>query len=234
MNHGLVDPGVVIQGFVGLFWTLVYVEVAWRGVRERTYGMPLVALGANITWEFYWTFVERPPGTTRLMSYAQSTVDCVWLLVDAVILWTLLRNGRREFPMLSAWGVRALVAVALLTTGTVEVILNRDFDGRLVVCVAFGQNLMMSALFLAMLYSRGSLRGQSVTIAANKLAGTVLASVGVAFFAPPQLFTDTLLLPVMYVATFVLDLMYLLAVLRLARRSPADVPPPARTAPAAG
>ena len=33
----------------GLFWTLTYVLVIRQGFRDRTYGMPLVALCANIS-----------------------------------------------------------------------------------------------------------------------------------------------------------------------------------------
>lgn len=41
----------------GAFWTLTYVLMIRRGFVDRTYGMPLVALGANVSWEFIFSFL---------------------------------------------------------------------------------------------------------------------------------------------------------------------------------
>lgn len=200
----------LIQGLVGLFWTAAYVEIAYRGLRERTYGMPIVALWFNITWEFYWSVVERPPGQTSLMTTAQIIVDAVWLAVDAVILFSVLRYGPAEFRALPRWAFYLLFAVTGLLVVPIQVILTRDFDRLLIVPVVFGSNLLMSALFIAMLLSRRSRRGQSLSIGTNKLLGTALAAVGVSLYAPDRLFTDTPLLPVLYAGTLALDLGYLL------------------------
>ena len=35
----------------GLAWTVVYIECVRVGLRDRTYAMPLAALGLNIAWE---------------------------------------------------------------------------------------------------------------------------------------------------------------------------------------
>ena len=43
----------------------------------------------------------------------------------------------------------------------------------------FGQNLMMSVLFLWMFFSRDDLRGQSVYIALFKMVGTGVSSLGI-------------------------------------------------------
>lgn len=203
------EPSTVIQGLVGLFWTAAYVEIAYRGLRDKTYGMPIAALFFNLSWEFYWSFIERPPGQEWLMSTAQLVVNVTWLLIDVLILISVLRYGPREFPALSPPAFYGLLAVTAVLTAVINVILTRDFDRKLIVPLVFGSNLMMSALFIAMLLNRGSCRGQSLTIAVNKMTGTVLASIGVLLYAPEGLFTDTVLLPALYVGTFVLDLIYM-------------------------
>ena len=211
----------LIQALVGLFWTATYVEIAYRGNRDRTYGMPIVALWFNLTWEFYWAFVERPPGQP-LMSTTQIVVDVAWLAIDIFILISTVRFGPREFPTLRPWAFYGRFTMTAVLAATVEVILTRDFNHKLVVPVVFGGNLMASGLFIAMLLNRGSRRGQSMRIGVNKLIGSGLASIGVSFYAPPELFTDTALLPVLYVGVFVLDLVYLV----LLWRTPVEVPQP--------
>src|SRR5256885_15526075 len=116
----------LIQALVGLFWTATYVEIAYRGNRDRTYGMPIVALWFSLTWEFYWAFVERPPGQP-LMSTAQIVVDLAWLFIDVSILISVVRFGPREFPTLSPWAFYALFTMTAVLAVTVEVILTRDF-----------------------------------------------------------------------------------------------------------
>ncbi len=39
----------------GLFWTVTYLLIIRRGFRDQTYGMPLVALCANLAWEFIFS-----------------------------------------------------------------------------------------------------------------------------------------------------------------------------------
>ena len=75
----------------GLFWTLTYVLVIRQGFRDRTYGMPLVALCANISWEFIFSVVRPQPGGAQI-------VYVVWFCFDVVIAYTALRYGPREFP----------------------------------------------------------------------------------------------------------------------------------------
>jgi hypothetical protein len=41
----------------GVLWTITYLLIIRRGVLDRTYGMPLVALCANLSWEFIFSFV---------------------------------------------------------------------------------------------------------------------------------------------------------------------------------
>ena len=69
---------------------------------------------------------------------------------------------------------------------------------------AFGQNLMMSVLFIAMLLKRKNLSGQSIYIALFKMLGTVLPSI--LFFLR---FPGSVLLNFLYVAIFGFDAIYL-------------------------
>ncbi len=78
----------------GAFWALAYLLIIRRGFLDETYGMPLVALCANVSWEFIFSFVH-PHGPV------QRPVNIVWFLLDLIILFQLLKYGPREFAGLS-------------------------------------------------------------------------------------------------------------------------------------
>jgi hypothetical protein len=193
----------------GVLWTLAYLLIIRRGFLDRTYGMPLAALCANLSWEFIFAFVYPH-------DLPQRAVNVVWVSFDLVILVQLLLYGPREFAALPRRLFYAASALALATSfGAVLAVTLEldDFDGAY---TAFGSNLMMSILFVTMLFSRGSLRGQSVWIAVLKMGGTALASLAFYFFNPD--YDGSTLLLFLYVAILVFDGIYVVATAIYARR----------------
>jgi len=78
----------------------------------------------------------------------------------------------------------------------------------------------MSVLFIAMLYARRSLRGQSISIAFFKMLGTALASL--AFYLYASVSEGSILLPFLYVAILMFDLLYLVMVVYRRRAEEAE------------
>lgn len=195
----------------GGFWALTYVLMIRRGFLDETYGMPLVALCANVSWEFIFSFIH-PHGPV------QRPVNIIWFFLDLIIVFQLLRYGPREFVDLSKSVFYAMSGLALATsffTVLFTTIEFEDWDGAY---SAFGANLLMSVLFIAMLYARRSLRGQSISIAFSKMIGTVLASL--AFYLYASVSQGSILLPFLYVAILTFDLLYLVMVYRRCREEP--------------
>ena len=183
----------------GVLWTLAYLLIIRRGFLDRTYGMPLAALCANLSWEFVFCFVYPH-------DLPQRAVNFVWLSFDLVILVQLLLYGPREFADLPKRLFYAACTLALATAFGAVLAVTLEFDDFDGAYSAFGQNLMMSILFVTMLYSRRSLRGQSVWIAVLKMGGTALASFAFYFFNPD--YDGSILLPFLYVAILVFDGIY--------------------------
>jgi hypothetical protein len=192
----------------GAFWTLTYVLIIRRGFLDETYGMPLVALCANISWESIFSFVHPHGPVQRL-------VNIVWFSLDLIVLFQLLRYGPREFTDLSKRTFYAIFGLALATSLCAVLVVTREFGDWDGAYSAFGQNLLMSVLFVAMLRARGAPRGQSVPIAVFKMLGTGLASA--AFYLYSPLSEGSVLLPFLYVATLVFDLIYVVAMVRAQR-----------------
>src|SRR3712207_3001751 len=125
----------------GVLWTLAYLLIIRQGFLDSTFGMPLAALCANVSWEFIFAFVYPH-------DLPQRAVNVVWFSLDLIILVQLLLYGPREFSGLPRRLFYAAFALALATAfGAVSTMTLQfgDFDGAY---SAFGQNLMMSVLFV--------------------------------------------------------------------------------------
>ena len=165
---------LVLTLISGIAWTIVYLDAIRVGFRDRTYAMPLAALGLNFAWETIYAAY----GVGRGLS-AQALINVGWALADAVIVVTFFRFGRTELPrfltapLFVAWGV-----LVLATSYAVQLLLIGQFGfeaaGRY---AAFLQNLLMSGLFIAMFVERGGLRGQSLVIAVAKWIGTLAPTI---------------------------------------------------------
>jgi hypothetical protein len=203
---------------VWIMWVVAYIAIIRQGFADRTYGMPIVALASNISWEFIFAFI-RP--TTQ----PQETADIVWFVLDLVILTTVVHFGPKEFPdlpkRLFVPALAAIITLAFLAT----LFVSADLDASRPILTAFAGNLMMSALFLNMLYGRwrnrskllSPLRGQSMIVAWAKLTGTACASIAAYVYFVQENGRSALLL-LLYIGCFLLDVVYV-AALHVVKRS---------------
>jgi len=199
MTSATVDPtlALFLKLGSGLLWTLAYILILRRGWKDKTYGMPIAALAANLGWEFLFSFVlpHKAP---------QLQVNYVWFLFDLGLLWQCARFGKWE--QRHPW-VRKnffLILPASLLCGFLSVYtITLEFSDRDGMYAAFGQNLMMSILFVAMLLERDDPRGQSMWIAIAKMIGTIFPSILFHLKYP-----GSPLLNFLYVAIFLFDLLY--------------------------
>jgi hypothetical protein len=158
----------------GIAWTIVYMESIWIGFRQKTYAMPMAALGLNIAWESIYAV----RGLTTAMS-AQGLINVVWAVSDLAIVYTFFRFGRAEFPgfvtrpMFTAWAVLVFGASFAVQWLFIAEFGVHDAAGY----SAFLQNLLMSGLFVAMFVARRGLRGQTLTIAVAKWLGTLAPTI---------------------------------------------------------
>ena len=181
----------------GIFWTITYVLILRRGYLDKTYGMPMAALCANLAWEFIFSFVHPHP-------LPQLYIDYLWFLFDVGILVQYLRYGGKEFPAHLPKGLfYPTFAFSLVFAALLIAAISREFNEYIGIYAAFGQNLMMSILFVRMYLKRYSVQGQSIYIALAKLVGTVFPSVLFYLYFP-----KSFLLTLLYLGIFVFDLVY--------------------------
>lgn len=208
---------------------VAYLAIIYRGFKDRTYGMPIAALAANLSWEAIYGFLLNPFGDHI------HTLSIPAFFVDLCIAWQCLRYGPKDFtiPLVKRYfplffGGAILIAFPLLYLGFIEF---EDPDGEY---TGFGINLTMSILFVAMLLRRDSPAGQSMYIAVGKWLGTLFAWIATAltvttdsarqwpdnlweFFSRSITHTAYPLTPminVLYGITFLVDIFYIVLLYR--------------------
>ena len=162
-----------------LLWVVAYVLIIRKAARDRTYGIPLVAIALNVTWELYYGLINPIPGA------AFRIAALVWLLLDVLIVYQLLRFGRKE-----AWPPEIKGAFYPIVLGTMVLaftghVLFHDWVSHLGVFTDEGSgisgvliNVVMSILFVFMALTRRDGHGLSYGAAWTKLVGTGLIGVG--------------------------------------------------------
>jgi hypothetical protein len=184
----------------GICWSITYILIIRQGYKDKTYSMPLAALCANISWEAIFSFIHpsSPP---------QLYINYVWFILDALIVLQFLKFGKLEFPNFSIKQFIASFVFALVLAFCSVLFISYEFNDWKGAYAAFGQNLMMSILFISMLLNRNSLRGQSIYIAIFKMLGTGISSF--AFYLYQPISQGSFLMPFLYISIFVCDIIYL-------------------------
>jgi hypothetical protein len=198
-NPVTLDPSleIFLQVGSGFFWTLTYILILRRGYKDKTYGMPVLALCANLSWEFTFAFIFPHPTPQLYINY-------VWLLFDTGILIQYFYYGHQDFVrnLPKQLFVPAFLVKLVLSALTI-ILISYEFDEFIGIYAAFGQNLLMSVLFISLLLKRYNISGQSIYIALFKMIGTILPSV--LFY---NYFPKSYLLQLLYLAILFYDLVY--------------------------
>ncbi len=189
----------------GLFWSATYILIIRRGFKDKTFGMPMAALCANISWEMIFAFI-LPHDAPQLY------VNYIWFSLDVVIVIQFLKYGKKEFPSIPKWQIFAIFALGVAIAAPMIVGISNELNDRVGAYAAFGQNLMMSILFVTMLINRQGIGGQSFYIALFKMVGTGLSSL--AFYLYRPIAQDSILLQFLFVSIFIFDLIYTIGIYR--------------------
>ena len=173
------DIGLVLAVVSGIFWTIVYVDGIRIGIKDKSFAMPLWALGLNIAWEFLNTVL----GYQAAGLVPQIVINGVWFLLDIGLVYTYFCYGRKYFPQdlpkswFYGWGI-----LVILVSFVVQYVFILEFGlWMAAVYAAFLQNLLMSLLFIQMLVQRQSSEGQTMLIAVSKFLGSLAPTISMGF-----------------------------------------------------
>lgn len=208
---------------------MAYLGIIYRGFKDKTFGMPIAALAANISWEAIYAFFCDPLG-----DYLH-VLSIPWFLIDLAIAAQCFLYGAKDFstPFVRKY-FKAIFFCAIAIAFPILYFSFHEFRDPAGEYTGFGINFMMSLLFVAMLLRREGVGGQSVYIAIFKWLGTFLAYIATAVEATtshanpwPDSFTSfvyktvthqtyplTPLINVLYWGTFFVDILYIVLLYR--------------------
>jgi hypothetical protein len=224
-------PGWYYVGLVfvvGGFWLAAYVLAIREARFSGRNGIPTVAVGLNIAWEFNDSLIVNHSSWQRPFNF-------VWFLLDLLIVSQVLRYGNKDYPQLSKLEFRRffflIMAFAVFFIPAVEIEI-KDFYGAY---TGLGLNCVMSLAFILTLKRRGSSAGQSMYIALSKGIGSALGVV-----MSVSLYPYSFMIPVMSVTLVTCDVIYTVSLYRQIRqegaspwaltRRPSAVPEPVEPA----
>lgn len=99
MNQPLINfqdyplSGLIFNGVGCLFWVVAYAVLVWEIRKKKFVEMPAYVAGANIGWEFVWSFFYHPnTGLFYALSYQAA------FFLDCYIFYSVLRYGTKQ-PM---------------------------------------------------------------------------------------------------------------------------------------
>jgi hypothetical protein len=187
-----------------LLWLIAYVLIIRRGFKDQTFGMPLTAICANVSWEGLLAFVFAQPNPTAAKVYL------LWFAADLVILFTGLKYGRREFPhpFIQRWFYLIMAfGIAMFTAGTWAFMkVYNDNYGQV---TGWIYDIPIGTLLIAMLLRRRSVKGQSIYIAACIWLANVVAYYLTLSYPMPPPPLPMLLIHVIFACVLVLNSTYL-------------------------
>ena len=158
----------------GICWTIVYIQLIWVGFKDKTYGMPFVALALNFAWEVLHSYI----GLKSNLSSIQTWITLIWLFLDIIIVYTYLKYGRKHFPKYTSkkfflpWSI-----LIFLMSFIIQYYFVIEFGALGGLYSAFLQNLIMSILFINLLINRIDIKGQNLNIAIYKWIGTLAPTI---------------------------------------------------------
>lgn len=223
---------VITAMFIGeaIFWLGAYALILYYAFRYKTYGMPIIAMCANISWEIILgsgLYPACPAFWTTCPDFILQTLTFSAAILDAIIVFTILKFGRKYFTdqrfvhkyyyfliffaIATAFTVIYLIMSQMYTQNIYPVVVNGKIPNFLVVGVqggiytGWGDALMMALLFIAMFYARENLEGQSFYIALFMFIGNIFAYL-VDFIASD--FTLLALIHVLVGVSLVVNLVY--------------------------
>jgi len=159
----------------GVLWTMAYGYYVVQGFRDKSYGMPIVPLCANVAWEIIYSVVY-PIGPAEQYGFLPS------LVIDIFIIYTTVKFGASEWkhnPVV-ANNIGLLLTVGLslfllIHWGFVLLFVNSQDITQASFWSGFACQTTISWSAITQLIRRGTTRGHSMAIWWCRFVGTLCA-----------------------------------------------------------
>jgi hypothetical protein len=236
MNTPLV---VAVGTSCAISWLIAYFLIIVRTILDKTSAIPLLAVIANIVWEFIYGFILEPG------SDYMHLLSVLWFLIDLIVIFFAVKYSRYAIltyldeEVSYPWFIFFLVcsSFGLIYFSFINL---SDPAGEY---TGFGINLLMTYLFIDKYFRNKIIAGQSLYIAIFKFLGTFLAFIATCIEALTtvkpleyvnfwQYFSEfirfdtyplTNLIKVLYLLVLIGDIFYIIMVYKLIQKNCSSV-----------
>ncbi len=181
--------GLLFNGVGCLFWVIAYAVLVWEIRKKKFVEMPAFIAGANIGWEFVWSFIYHPnTGLLYALSYQAA------FLLDCFIFYSVLRYGTKQ-PMTDVAKKHfAFFCVAnfLFWIAFSFLYRNEGYDTMIGANSGYIINVILSLQCIAMLLQTKDTSEFSMLLAWSRMLGTGLITVSMFIFYPENQFVQLL------------------------------------------
>ncbi len=193
--------GLIFNGIGCLFWVVAYFVLVKNIIKKKFVEMPAYVAGANIGWEFVWSFIYHPDSGWL---YSLSYMACFFM--DVFIFISVIRYGTKQ-PMAAEFK-QHFTAFALINFGFwilfTYFYISEGYDTSIGANSGYIINVILSLQCLTMLFQVKDTENFSMALAWSKMLGTGLISVSMFYFYPENQFVQLL-----GVSCFVIDSTYI-------------------------
>jgi hypothetical protein len=201
------SPGqLILFGIAAAFWVLVYIIVIRDIVKHKFIGIPVLAVCANIAWEFLWS-MRFYTNMGALFEWGYRA----WFILDLFIFYSMIRYGKIQFtdPRLQK-NFLLIIFFAFICWVAGIFAFTTQYQDPIGAVTAYLVNAHMSALYILLILKFPLEKSLTVSTAWYKMLGTSLTSIFCFWAFPHAYFMLT-----MTVVTFVLDITYIYLVMKI-------------------
>lgn len=187
-----------------VLWIVAYVLTIRKGFQDRTYGIPMLCIALNLSWEFIYAaiFPFKQSMIIELLRWA-------WFILDLVIAYQLFRYGRawQSTPLTRRFFYPVAIAT-FISTFVGQLTYHYTLGDPWGITNAYLINLVMSVLFVWMCLHRPGEKGLSIGAAWAKMLGTGVLSLGSCLMITDWLKSSFMVY--LYVTIFIFDALYII------------------------
>lgn len=207
MNQPLINfelystTGLIWNGLGCLFWVITYIVLVYEIRKKKFVEMPAYVAGANLGWEFVWSFIYHPnTGLLYALSYQAA------FFLDCYIFYAILKYGTKQ-PMNE--NTKKHFIIFCLVNFVFWILfcftfMDEGFDTLNGANSGYIINVILSLQCLWLLFQTTDTSKFSLLIGWTKMLGTALITVSLFYFFPDNRFVQLLGL-----ACFVIDNVYI-------------------------
>jgi hypothetical protein len=199
---------LILFGIAAAYWVWVYIAVIRDIFKYKFVGIPVLAVCANIAWEFLWSF-KFYTNMGALFEWGYRA----WFILDVFIFYSVFRYGKVQFTDKRLQKFFPLIVVFCFLCWVAGVYaIKTQYGDPVGATSAYLVNTNMSAIYILLILNFPLEKSLSISTAWHKMLGTALTSVFCFWAFPSQYFMLTL-----SVITFILDITYIYLVGKLKR-----------------